>query len=515
MPRALSIYLPGWPVWLARRKCRSDADSARPERAAWLLWTSQRGVQQVIHGCERARAVGVRPGMTLAHARALCAGLSIHDQPAEPDKDAAMLRRLARWMLRYAPVVAPDDPDGLMLDIAGCEKLFGGEREHVRRIAEALRRWGLRPRLAVAQTFACAWAVARYGEAATAWVAEDSLHDALSPLPVCALRLGAKIVDGLADVGIERIEHLLVLSRDELAARFGPELLHRIDLANGAASETIRSIQPIRRYQATHTFDGPVRRLGIIEATTSELLTRLLKPLSAVHRGIRELTVELRRVDIEPQFVSVRLTYPNRDHAHLWKLLWPRLERVNLGFGVTEIVLLAARTERMKSEQAAFLREVEADAPGQPAALGELVDRLVDRLGGEAVTLVRPAESYVPERAFVHTAVREISRPTSSHARAVERAINPAQRPSHLFERPEPIRVMSLVPDGPPVWLEWRGQAGEVVASIGPERIVSPWWIRGATAPRDYYEIEDTHARQLWAYRDDGTGQWFVHGQWI
>lgn len=479
------------------------------------MWTSQRGVQQVIHGCERARAVGVRAGMTLAHARALCAGLSIHDQPATPDADATMLRRLARWMLRYAPVVSPNDPDGLMLDIAGCEKLFGGEREHVRRIAEALRRWGLRPRMAVASTFACAWAVARYGAKDADWIAADKIHEALSPLPICALRLGAKTVDALADVGIERIVHLLVLSRDELAARFGLELLHRIDLATGAMSETIRTVQPIRRYRVSHVFDGPVRRLEIIEATTCELLAHLLKSLSAAHRGIRELTVELRRVDIESQSVSVRLTYPNRDHAHLWKLLWPRLERVHLGFGVTEIVLQAARTERMKNEQAAFLREAETDTPGQPAALGELIDCLVDRLGGEAVTRVQPAESYVPERAFVHTAVLEVVRPSSSRTHVAERAVNPAHRPSKLLERPEPIRVMSLVPDGPPVWLEWRGQAGEAVASIGPERITSPWWIRGVTVPRDYYEVEDEHARQLWVYRDGGSGQWFVHGQWM
>ncbi len=425
-----------------------------------------------------------------------------------------MLRRLARWMLRYAPVVSPDDPDGLTLDIAGCEKLFGGEREHVRRIAEALRRWGLRPRLAVAPTFACAWAVARFGEAAMAWIADDSIHGALSPLSVCALRIDEKTVDALADVGIERIEHLLVLPRDELAARFGPELLHRIDLATGVTTETIRSVQSIRRHQAGHAFDGPVCRLEIIEATTRELLTRLLKPLSVAQRGIRELAVELRRVDCEPQVVSVRLTYPNRDHAHLWKLLWPRLERVHLGFGVTEIVLQAARTERMKNEQAAFLREAVREPTDQLASLGELVDRLVDRLGGEAVTRVQPAESYVPERAFVHTAVGEVARP-SSRIRVADHAVNPAHRPSQLFERPEPIRVISLVPDGPPVWLEWRGLSGEVVASIGPERIVSPWWVRGPAAPRDYYEVEDIHGRQLWVFRDGGSGQWLVHGQWV
>ena len=464
--------------------------------------------------CERARAAGVRPGMTLAHARSLCVGRKVHDQPATPDEDAAALRRLARRMLRYAPVVAPDDPDGLLLDIAGCERIFGGERAHVLRIVEALRRWGLAPRLVVAPTFACAWALARYGEESIAWIADAAVEESLAPLPVYALRVSARTLDAMADVDIERIGHLLALPRDELAARFGAELLLRLDQATGAAAESIQSIQIARRFEAAHAFEGPVRRIEIIEATARELLTRLLNQLDAVHRGILELVIELRRVDVEPQTIAARLTYPSRDPAHLWKLLGPKLERVHLGFGVIDIALRAVRTERIKNEQAAFLREVAPNTDHQPAALGELVDRLIDRLGGGAVTRVQPAQSYVPEKAFVHAAVRETT-PSAARRRLIEEAVNPAHRPSQLFETPEPIRVMSLVPDGPPVWLNWRGRESKIIVYIGPERIVSPWWSGAAAAARDYYEVEDADGRQLWIFREGDSGSWYVHGQWM
>ncbi len=453
--------------------------------------------------------------MTLAHARSLCAGLFVQDQPATPHEDAAALRRLARWMLRYAPVVSPDDPDGLMLDISGCERLFGGEREHAERIDGALRRWGLRPRIAVAPTFACAWAVARYGDSPLAWIAEGSIERALAPLPVRALRIDAATAAALADVGIERIEHLLTLPRDELVTRFGTELIGRIDRSIGVSSETIESVRPIRRFEAVHVFDGPVRRLEIIEATARALLARLLEPVHAVQRGVCELLAELHRVDVGPQSVSVRLTHPHRQHAHLWKLLWPLVERVNLGFGVTEIYLRAVRTERMNHEQAAFLRDAAQGKSDRPVALGELVDCLVERLGCQAVTRVRPAETYVPERAFVHSAVRQIAPRASARADVDGQAVNLAHRPSQLLETPEPIRVVSLVPDGPPIRLDWRGRAGTVVVGVGPERIVSPWWSQGGAASRDYYELEDEHGRQLWVFRDAGTGNWYVHGQWM
>lgn len=519
MPRALSVYLPDWPIWLARRRRRRTqplrvASNAAPETSAWLLWTSQRSVQQVAFCCERATAAGVRVGMTLAHARSLLSGMAVEDQQASPEADADSLRKLARWMLRFAPVVSPDGLDGLMLDIAGCERLFGGEREHSLRIAEVLRRAGLRSKLAVAPTFACAWALARYGEGPITWITERQMYAALSPLPVGALRIDATTVESLADVGIERIEHLLVLPRDELAARFGSALLRRLDQTTGAMEETIRSIQPVRRIEESYEFDGPNRRFEIIEATTRELLARLLAQLQPAGLGLLELSVALRRAELAPHVLSLRLTYPNCDLAHLWKLLSSQLERAHLGHGVEAITLRAVRTGRIPVEQSAFLRDAAREAVDQSAALGALLDRLIDRLGAGTVRQIDPIESYVPERTFVATAVHEILPRSSGRATVIEQAVDPADRPSQLFERPEPIRVMSLVPDGPPVWLDWRGRSGNIVTGTGPERIVFPWWKdRGGT--RDYYEIDDEHGRRLWVFRDGRSGDWFVHGQWM
>ncbi|MGI4879281.1 MAG: hypothetical protein ACRYG4_17535 [Janthinobacterium lividum] len=63
-----------------------------------------------------ARSRGIHSGMAASMAQALVAGLVVHD--ADPGADALALGRLAPWVLRrYAPVVATDPPDGLMIDI--------------------------------------------------------------------------------------------------------------------------------------------------------------------------------------------------------------------------------------------------------------------------------------------------------------------------------------------------------------------------------------------------------------
>ena len=73
-----------------------------------------------------ARAAGLSVGLTLADARARVPTLEIF--PYDPAADADWLERLAEGARRYSPAVALDPPQGLVLDSAGADHLFGGER---------------------------------------------------------------------------------------------------------------------------------------------------------------------------------------------------------------------------------------------------------------------------------------------------------------------------------------------------------------------------------------------------
>ncbi|MCJ2079893.1 hypothetical protein MKK49_01205 [Methylobacterium sp. J-090] len=87
--------------------------------------------------CRAAREAGLRAGMTLTHAQALIPDLVVVD--ARPDEDAEALARLALWCLWCAPLVAPDPPDGLWIDVAGSSHLFGGEAALLRSLTARLR----------------------------------------------------------------------------------------------------------------------------------------------------------------------------------------------------------------------------------------------------------------------------------------------------------------------------------------------------------------------------------------
>ncbi len=110
-----------------------------------------------------AEVQGLRRGMTLGDARAICPALVT--RPDEPHRAEAFRAALRRWAGRFTPWVAEEDGpagEGLVLDVTGCTRLFGGEAALAARVEGEATDLGLSLRLGLADTPGAAWAVARY-----------------------------------------------------------------------------------------------------------------------------------------------------------------------------------------------------------------------------------------------------------------------------------------------------------------------------------------------------------------
>jgi len=499
------------------QQAKNEPDVLRdpPDRTVALLVETRDRKKHVVACCERAEAVGVVSGMSLAHASSLLIGLRTLVLPFTPDEDALGLERLAVWATRFTPVVAVDRPDGLLLDIAGCDHLFGGIEQLTQHIDQEIKRMGLLCRLCVAPNFACAQAVARYATEPISLVDRHSLRDVLAPLPIEALRIDTIACDALNEVGVALIGQLLRLPRKELASRFGVELLHRLDQALGGEPEYIEPITIRQPLVVTRYFNGPVLSIEIVVSAARELLESLVERLERKGCGLSELVIECHRINLEPVHFTFSLTYPTRDPKHLWSLIQPKVQRIHLGYGVEEVHLQATYTARLAHEQRTLLSNLGTKyAKADDAHVGKLLDQLTDRLGRRAVSRVRPVDSYLPERSFQRQFVDML------HSKQTGDLCH-APRPSRLFPTPDPVKVVTLVPDGPPAWIQWRGQAHTIRSSLGPERIGMPWWDSDEpTAARDYYEVQDELGQWLWVFREHRnhchtvTCQWFVHGAW-
>ena len=339
-----------------------------------------------------ARALGLRPGMPATQAQALVQDLLIHD--ADPREDAAALERLALWALKlYAPVVACDPPDGLLIDASGAAHLHGGEAAMLADLVGRLDQAGIDARAAMAATHGAAHALARYRAQPTLVVDNDATATALAELPIAALRLPADLVTALRRLGFDRIGELAAQPRAPLALRFGSELGRRLDQAYGRLAEPITPVLQPDLLQVRRAFAEPIGAAETLARYTGKLTLALCTMLDAKGLGARRLDLLFHRVDNRIEAIRVGTAKPVRDAKRLTRLLCDQLETIDPGFGVELMTLTAVITEPL-----AYRPSATALGEAPEADVASLVDTLVGRVGGAHLHRFAAAESDLPER---------------------------------------------------------------------------------------------------------------------
>jgi protein ImuB len=266
--------------------------------------------------------------------------------------------------------------------------------------------------------------------------------------------------------------------------------------------------------------------------------------------GARRLGLAFHRVDGRVEHIRLGTARPSRDPRHLAGLLTARLDTVDPGFGVEDMILAVFAAQQLPAEQVGLTTGSEVAAGG----VAPLLDRIGARLGLDALSRIEPRQSHIPERASICVPVdgegsgkslvipgrakgaslesmntslwnmdsgfAAARRPGMTGNKAEENANKPP-RPIRLFAPPEPIEALWLLPDDPPFRFTWRRRPHRVRRAEGPERIAEEWWTTEtgsglAGTLRDYYRVEDEAGRRFWLVRaglpGDPPPRWFVHG---
>jgi len=442
------------------------------------------------------------PGMSLSQARAILPHFTV--APARPNADARALARLAAWSLRYSPLVAPCSPDGLWIDATGAAHLFGGEAAMVTKITKHLRGNGVTARVAMAGTPGAAWAWARYGGGDPILTAGME-HTALDPLPLHAMRLSQDTVRSLRYVGLKTIGDLRAIPRATVPMRFGADVLRRLDQAVGLVPEAIDPILPPTAKRRHMAFVEPIGTHEDLNRVIGVLVNPLCGDLEKTHEGARKLDLVFTRTDNTLQIIRIGTAQPSRNPKHIAKLLAEKLVTVDPGFGIEAAALTAWRVGPLSPAQI----ETSGSAAQAERDLGELIDRLSNRIGALNVFRIAPVASDIPERAAIP------ANPMIAIKGAWPRHL---PRPVRLLSPPEPIAVFALVPDYPPATFRWRGETHKVRCADGPERIFGEWWTSPQEAGdiRDYFRVENERGERYWLFRagdmTNDTYRWYLHG---
>ena len=548
MKRVLCIWIPNWPVE------RLVGERPELDGQPLVLHEPRRGAARVVARSAEAAALGIAVGMSLAEAEALAGPSLRHVEPYDPVADRAALVALAADCRQFSPVVGLEEsaaPESLLLDVTGVARWFGGEEELARRILDHFTRRRLDVRLAIADTLAAAWAVARVGirdwglgignrrveirdgEQTRLTTNNPDSNPNLNPpipnpqspipnpysiippggtlaamgrLPIEALRLPEDTVDVLHQLGIFEIGSLEALPRDALSSRFGPELLERLAQLEGRAEETIRSCPAEPELVAARSLEYPTTRRETVQLLLEQLVHQLAEKLRRHGRGVLRLecAVEMEGKPDAPARITVGLFQATASAKHLFELAWMQLERVSFPSPVTAMRVEAAATAPLEYRQ----REMFADgASARSSELAGLIDRLSGRLGRRAVLRPRLVRDAQPELAYRYESLVDDAGRRRRRDLAPE-GIPP--RPLRLAKRPIALPLASLVPEGPPLGFEFGGHH-RVAHVWGPERIETGWW-RGQSVGRDYYRVETASGRRFWLFRRLRDGRWFLHG---
>jgi protein ImuB len=368
------------------------------------------------------------------------------------------------------------------------------------------------------------------------------MRDALSALPLAALRISSELVAALAQAGLRSIADVLDRPRAPLAARYGQDFVRRIDQALGREDEPITPRLPLPAAMAERRFPDPIGLEADVLDTIEHLAGELGRLLKRRGEGARLLQVALFRTDGKVHRLDVGTAAPLRDPIRIKRLFAERLavlgDACDPGFGFDMVRLSAFMTEGHVPAQTGL------HGANHAVDLAHLIDRLGARFGLHRVCRLVTQNTHIPEFAVAaipahaanhHPKVRAAeNRKLRSAAASFKARLRQApqddemdslvpSRPLRLFARPEAVEAIAEVPDGPPMRVRWRRVLHQVAAVEGPERIAMEWWRdkKGRALTRDYFRMESKDGVRVWLYREGLYGReitephkpkWYLHG---
>jgi protein ImuB len=410
-----------------------------------------------------AEAAGVRAGSALATAWALVPQLRTLPRDAGAEREA--LEAIATWASQFTGKVSLEPPQGVLLEVEGSLRLFGGIGRLMARLRSGLAELGFEAQLAAGPT-----------PRAALWLARGRT-ETLPALPVEVIDPPPETLELLRTLGVRTLGELMRLPRAGVALRFGEALLCGLDRATGAAPEPRAFFTPPERFSAKLELPAPAGEAERVLFAARRLLVQMEGFLAARQCGVRACALSLVHRGGQATRLELGFAVARRDAGHALRLLRERLESVRLTRPAEAIRLEAVSLEPLAGASGALFGDARAEAEEWQ----RLTERLQARLGSARVHGLATHAEHRPERAW---------RAVAASGKTAATELPPGPRPLWLLEPPR------------------RLAEGDFVLLAGPERIESGWW-DGDDVRRDYY-VAECEGSLGWIFR--ACEGWFLHG---
>jgi protein ImuB len=410
--------------------------------------------------------------------------------------------------------------DTAVLDIAGCETLFGSPEKIAQDLKRISSEVGLETNVAVAGSpLAAICAAQGFAGVTVIPIGEESIR--VGKLSLEALRIPFEFIETLKRWGIRTCAEFAALPAIAIVERLGQEGLHWWRLARGAEIHPLIAKEFPTHFEEHMDLDSPVELLEpllfVLNRLLEQLCVRLRMHILAI--GEIKVTLTLERNDSrskEPLFHirTLRLPMPARDGKLLLKLLQLDLEKHPPSLPVTAVRMLTTPV-KARSQQLGLFLPLAPDPERLEITLARIQNTVGESRVGAPVLLDTHSPNAFQQNRFVLPEMKEKCSVTEKQTTVAMRIYRP------------PLPATVEFQEGKPTFLGCDGARRRILAFAGPWRIKGNWWSETAWA-RDEWDIEVRTLRPkvqsegsreseegtalYRVYKDLRAKRWFVEG---
>jgi protein ImuB len=399
---------------------------------------------------------------------------------------------LTDFAYAFSPLVEETKAGTVVIDIDGCELLFGSAyqlaNEVARRAKQAKTGGGLETTVNVAiaaNPDAAIHAATRLpgitfvsrGEELTC-IGEFPVEHLAYELVGIEKKEATEIFETMRLWGVVTFDDFASLPVTGVSERLGQAGVRLQQLATGRTERSLQIKQPEPVFANSMELEYPLAELEPLSFIFARLLHQLCAALNAHALSTNELKVQLQLEDQTVYERRLSLPYPMRDHKVFLKLLLLDME-MHPPQAAVKAVFLACEPVKPRVVQNGLFVPL---APA-PDKLELTLARLAKLVGEENIGSPALLDTHRPDAFTMH----RFALPTKSGNR--QPAIDNRQCLGLRMFRP-PLRAVVETEQGCPVqisaWGKQRSVYGKVVQLAGPWRTTGDWW------------REDSWAREEW-----------------
>lgn len=287
----MALWFPDWPVQavhLDREQKQEHVTSLeRP-----LAVVAQHRIRVCGHA---ARRRGVRRGMKVRQAQALCPELEVVD--ADPDRDGRMFEGIIVSLGEVAASVEVLRPGLVVVEAGAVARHHGSEEAAIQLLIDSAARSGVDLSVGVADELSTAVIATRASTGTGAVVAAGASTSFLAAQPLGvlvaeeALGCAVEVVEALADVGVRTLGELAGLPLKSVSTRFGRAGVRCHDIATARHGRHAAAAPPHSDLEVSEVPEEPILRVDAAAFVARSLAARLHQRLVAAGQVCQLLRV--------------------------------------------------------------------------------------------------------------------------------------------------------------------------------------------------------------------------------